>query len=338
VILLFTNSSDEHADVVQPMLEAIGYPSYRFNVDDWQRNTLAFYPSSAAGFFQLISPDGITKFTSDDVTAVWYRRPHDPKQLAEPRSRSDEFANGEWKHSLDSLYGALKDCFWVNSLDSMRIANSKPYQLHAAHKHGFSTPRTIITNNPQEVQDFAKTFEGPLAYKPLHSFSTSAGSGNELLTIFTNVISRDLLKTCAAQIQRAPCLFQEYVTKKYELRITVVGKDVHCAAIHSQASERSSVDWRRYDLANTPYEPYPLPAAFRTEVIEFVRSLGLVFGCLDFIVTPDDKYVFLEINTNGQWLWIERLTKLPIAESITHLLARAGRLQCTAPLDQVVFG
>lgn len=52
-----------------------------------------------------------------------------------------------------------------------------------------------------------------------------------------------------------------------------------------------------------------------------MADLGLVFACIDFIVTPDDKFVFLEINPNGQWLWVEKLTGLPIAESMAKLLA-----------------
>jgi hypothetical protein len=36
-----------------------------------------------------------------------------------------------------------------------------------------------------------------------------------------------------------------------------------------------------------------------------MRSLGIVFGCFDFIVTPAGEHVFLEVNPMGQFLWIE---------------------------------
>lgn len=42
------------------------------------------------------------------------------------------------------------------------------------------------------------------------------------------------------------------------------------------------------------------------------------------IVTPQDEYVFLEINPNGQWLWIERLTNLPISEIIADTLIKGA--------------
>lgn len=30
----------------------------------------------------------------------------------------------------------------------------------------------------------------------------------------------------------------------------------------------------------------------------------LVFAAIDMVLTPDDRYVFLELNPNGQWEWI----------------------------------
>jgi len=56
--------------------------------------------------------------------------------------------------------------------------------------------------------------------------------------------------------------------------------------------------------------------------VELVNKLKLAFGAIDMIVTPDNRYVFLEINPNGHWLWIEELTGLPIARSMATLLER----------------
>jgi D-alanine-D-alanine ligase-like ATP-grasp enzyme len=52
-----------------------------------------------------------------------------------------------------------------------------------------------------------------------------------------------------------------------------------------------------------------------------LAALGrLRFAALDFIVTPDGEYVFLEANPNGQWAWIEHETGLPIAAAIADAL------------------
>ena len=47
-----------------------------------------------------------------------------------------------------------------------------------------------------------------------------------------------------------------------------------------------------------------------------MEILGLVYGALDFIVTPDNRWIFLEINCMGQYLWIEELTGLQISSAI----------------------
>jgi hypothetical protein len=53
---------------------------------------------------------------------------------------------------------------------------------------------------------------------------------------------------------------------------------------------------------------------------DLLTRLGLVFGCLDLIVTPDGRYVFLEINQMGQFLFIERWTGLPLLDTFAELL------------------
>jgi D-alanine-D-alanine ligase-like ATP-grasp enzyme len=50
--------------------------------------------------------------------------------------------------------------------------------------------------------------------------------------------------------------------------------------------------------------------------------LNLNFAALDFIVTPSGELIFLELNANGQWGWIQELTHQPIAKSLAYLLAK----------------
>jgi hypothetical protein len=38
------------------------------------------------------------------------------------------------------------------------------------------------------------------------------------------------------------------------------------------------------------------------------------------IVTPEDEYVFLELNPNGQWLWLELELGLPLVATMADLL------------------
>jgi glutathione synthase/RimK-type ligase-like ATP-grasp enzyme len=117
-----------------------------------------------------------------------------------------------------------------------------------------------------------------------------------------------------------PGIFQPYIEKQLELRIVVVGRRLFTCAIHSQQSDRARDDWRRYDLDNTPHEPYDLPPEIADRLLQLMERLGLVFGSIDLILTPEGEYVFLEINPNGQFDWIARLAGLPIYEHLAAML------------------
>jgi glutathione synthase/RimK-type ligase-like ATP-grasp enzyme len=69
------------------------------------------------------------------------------------------------------------------------------------------------------------------------------------------------------------------------------------------------------------HKPHNLPDEISKKVINLVHRLGLNFGAIDIILTPDQRYVFLEVNPNGQWGWVEDLTGLPISDAIIDLLS-----------------
>jgi glutathione synthase/RimK-type ligase-like ATP-grasp enzyme len=115
-------------------------------------------------------------------------------------------------------------------------------------------------------------------------------------------------------------IFQAYVPKLVELRITVVGRRIFAAEIHSQRTNHTRCDWRRYDQGQTPHRPHELPRDLEQRCTALVERLCLRYGAIDMVLTPDGRYVFLEINPNGQYLWIEHETGLPISEAICDLL------------------
>lgn len=54
--------------------------------------------------------------------------------------------------------------------------------------------------------------------------------------------------------------------------------------------------------------------------LALTRKLNLQFGAIDFVETPTGEFIFLEINPNGQWAWIEEQTGMPISETIAKQL------------------
>ena len=95
--------------------------------------------------------------------------------------------------------------------------------------------------------------------------------------------------------------------------------------IHSQEYEEARVDWRKGNMTHLPHQLHHLPPSIENKCTALVKKLGLAFGAIDLILTPEGKYVFLEINPNGQWAWIQQLCPdIPLRETLADLLLTAS--------------
>lgn len=54
-----------------------------------------------------------------------------------------------------------------------------------------------------------------------------------------------------------------------------------------------------------PASAIELPPQVRSRCRRLMQRMDLVFGCFDFIVTPEGEWVFLEVNEAGQFLFLE---------------------------------
>jgi D-alanine-D-alanine ligase-like ATP-grasp enzyme len=48
--------------------------------------------------------------------------------------------------------------------------------------------------------------------------------------------------------------------------------------------------------------------------------MNLRSGSLDFSLNKNGEYYFLEVNPNGQWLWLEHKTGVSISKEIANSL------------------
>jgi glutathione synthase/RimK-type ligase-like ATP-grasp enzyme len=205
-------------------------------------------------------------------------------------------------------------CPWLPAKPAVvQHAGHKGLQLKLAAEIGFKIPPTLITNNPSDLLEFYRKHNGNIISK-LASGSFSDTYGCDYARYTEIVGRRDVARM--HDLVYCPMIFQAYVPKRVELRITVVGDRVFAAEIHSQSSNHTKLDWRHYDEYQTPYLVHDLPANVERYCISLTRELGLRYGAIDMIVTADERYVFLEINPNGQYLWIENETGLPITSAI----------------------
>ena len=323
LILVVSNTKDTHVDLVTDRLVADGYTAVRFDTDRVGREcNILFTDDGTIADSRIIV--GEFDFSAADVRSVWWRRPEAIGVLGEGRDRDASlFAAHEW---TSAVHGVLRTVpgLWVSHPEALRLANHKILQFRAAHAVGFATPATCISADPVVVRAFCEQHGYRVVAKLVSAGPPRVEPPDLQYMVYTTpVTAADLANDDA--LMAAPAIYQEYVEKDHELRVTVVGDSVFACAIESQATPRTRIDWRHYDLDRTPHRAVDMEPQLRSACVQLVRRLDLAFGAIDLIVTPDGEVVFLEINPNGQWAWIEELTGLPIARALADLLAQGAR-------------
>jgi len=252
-----------------------------------------------------------------DITAVWWRfKPlltNYPKTIGEFETQS--FIKREWQLTLEPLKHYLKECFWINKRDSDSLARNKPYQLDLAVQNGFKIPKGIISNNSPFINETVNDFEKFL-YKPLSYFIIPPDR-----ILYSSLMTTKELAVKKNNIELAPCIFQEYIEKDFEVRITIVGTTIFPVKINSQKHHKTKFDWRK-DQQKLEYEILDLSPEFTSQLLKLHSAFGIFYGAYDFIVSPDGTFHFLEVNPAGQWLWLERAMNLNISESIADALIK----------------
>ena len=320
MILILSVANDLHATQVATQLRARGAKVVLFNPARFPAEAeIALSFTLAGECRQVLRVDG-DEIDLQAVRAIWYRRPEKPIAPEAVRDRTARtFVEQECNMFVQDLWSSL-DCAWLPSAPhTVRHAEQKASQLKVAGELGFELPPTLITNSPDELLAFYREHNGRVISKQASKafFHTV---GQTLIRYTELVTTRDIAH--AGSVAHCPMIFQAYVPKRVELRVTVVGREVFAAEIHSQTTNHTRHDWRRYDHGQTPHLPHELPAALEARCVALVEKLGLRYGAIDLVLTPDGRYVFLEINPNGQYLWIEHEAGLPISDAICELCWR----------------
>lgn len=303
MILVISHKTDYSADFVVNILNRRGIAYRRLNCEDILEGDITFRFNGNFSYSIL---------NEDSYDAVWFRR----TKLPQFKGLSPAEANYvliETDHLLKNIFSTVS-AKWLSSPKMVYEAENKLLQLKAAQKIGFTIPETLVTNSKDELRSFFAAHNGNIIIKPLSQTRLNRNDSNSF--IFTNVITTDVLVRLD-ELDLTPCIFQENIPKDHEVRVTVVGRKVFAARIHSQGCDETRIDWRRKPLR---FEIADLPSDVSDACINLVDELGLAFGALDLIKRPDGTYTFLEINPNGQWVWIENQTSLKISEAIIDYL------------------
>ncbi|GAA4217260.1 ATP-grasp ribosomal peptide maturase [Actinocatenispora rupis] len=309
-VLVLTGRLDPTADLVVTELHRRRVPVFRCDPADFPGRVDVAAEFRGAGWTGWLR----TPHHTVDLGAVrsaYFRR---PGPIAVDTGPAPEWATAEARGGFGGLLQAVP--YWLNHPGRMTHAEYKPVQLAAAARAGLDTPRTLVTSDP----DAARRFVAELPRVVYKAFSSTVRSDDGRRFIYTSLVTPADIDD---GVRHTAHLFQEWIDKEYEIRLTVVG-DRFFAARLTGRSHAARIDWRA-DYDAIEYAVADVPADVRRAVTALLAGLDLRFAAMDFAVRPDGRWVFLDLNPNGQWGWIEHETGLPIKAAITDALTTPPR-------------
>lgn len=312
-VVVISCPQDMHAHAMCEALERKGTRAlFLFTPDFPQRLGLTITPAAKGPILAFAGPT--REELGPNCASVWLRRPYFAKVPEDFEEHDRKIIVRECRDMRLSFFDLLcPSALWVNPLHSLLTERCKPTQLVAAQQCGFKIPQTLISNDPGEIVAFVQAANGPVVYKTFNSL------------VPTSILTADLLAD-RELLRWTPGIYQHYVKKDHELRLTVIGRRVFAARINSQQTLRGKIDWRdaqwqaRGRESDLTFEPASLPRAIALACRRLVHALGLAYAAIDLIVTPEGEYVFLEANASGQFLWIDHEVGLPLLDAMSEML------------------
>jgi glutathione synthase/RimK-type ligase-like ATP-grasp enzyme len=316
-VVLFAPAYDVHASAVSWALRRAGVsvqigeslrtdPSVRLAVHAGEHGLQAWMPGC--------SPDALT--------SVWYRRPASP-DLSDQNEVDRAFSSQQWTLFQKNFLTVARDllpAFWVNDPAAAIAAESKLLQLRTAAGVGLAFPEAVVTNDAGKVAELRDRW-GKVIFKTFVGHSWEDQATQRMYN--TDVAVLDATTELPEQpIAFCPGIYQRYIEKVCDVRVTVIGERFFAARI-SRRSGGAYVDWRPSILEEDMLvEAMQLPEVIELKLRQLMRRLGLAFGCIDLVMDMAGQLHFLEVNQQGQFLFIEKmLPELRLLQAISAMLA-----------------
>lgn len=333
-LILSGYAHDVHAAAVCWALRRSGYrPTWARTLADDAMAPLSMHADDRAG---LHFSGGIDPART---SSVWFRRPRLPDAFDGAAASDLAFLQDEWKRFAGNLHtvgAAAGDVLWVNRPDRALAAENKLLQMQAAHRCGLRFPATLMSSDPDEIRRFFAAHER-IVYKPFATHSWRDGDGR-IFSTYTRALEADALRDDAS-LRLCPGIYQACVRKRYDLRVTVVGRRLFTVRLDAPPTDDGVVDWRAASIGdNTTSRPFALSGAWEAALRRLMESLGLVFGCIDLVADEHDELHFLEINQAGQFLFVEYDTpELPLLRATAAMLAEGRADYSLDTIDEVSY-
>ncbi|MFN8051452.1 MAG: hypothetical protein U0Q22_08455 [Acidimicrobiales bacterium] len=298
-VLVVGLADDPHAEVVLDRLARRGVTCLRFSYNDLDATSVSWTPDG--GLSLATGTRG--EVTVGRSTTIWWRRPGLPPAGAlgvEEDARSIDEVAAIFPSGLDSSGPR-----WVDSPWRQAQAGGKLAQLAVASRIDISVPPTLVTNSPEIASKWATELGGPAVAKPV-----SSGVG---ISPYVGVVPESEFWRLA----HIPTMLQGLVQADQDLRLVTIGSQV--LAWSRPRHPGDSPDWRRVDPAGRTFVPCDA-SRVAADALRLAAAFDLTFTVQDWLLSDDCAPTFLEINPQGQWLFLEDAVRIVVPKLVDHLI------------------
>jgi glutathione synthase/RimK-type ligase-like ATP-grasp enzyme len=248
---------------------------------------------------------GAHKLESDDV--VWLRQPDQPVHSGVGSEADKKSAMAFYPAFFDALAYMLESfpvrC--INRFSASSLVRNKAVQLQLAGAAGLKVPATLMSNSPPAVRNFFDQNPDNAICKAFASHVWQQQGSKDVTVTETFCLSREQLPHDEV-LTYAPAIYQQMVRKQFDVRVVLMGERIFSFALRTPGN---SLDWRHdAALRNLDVETIPTPVHVESGILHFAQKTGVSLGVMDFAVDRNGEWWFLEINEQGQFLWLDEFT------------------------------
>jgi hypothetical protein len=287
VILLISDSHDGSAALLADRSEARGIPSFRLNTDLLPAYAIRINTHG----FHIEDPSG-RSITLDRVTAALWRKPwlggEEPAlAFPEPEQR---WADEQFRALVREIAALCRRAGTLRLVEpgAERRLN-KLSQMRLAAKH-WRVPAWEFTLGaaPTGGIRVVKALAAEALHHPRMRF---------LYATMTDTARLD---------PRYPWLVQDVAHGTHDATVVYLAGTMHGFRVARPRTE-GPTDWR--ETINTPqadtWTRLEIPSETQRAIHAFMVEANLHYGRLDFIVDDEGAFEFLEVNSNGQFGWLD---------------------------------
>jgi hypothetical protein len=169
MILIISNKWDVTVDFVVRELQNSNHPYLRINTEDLVTGRVTV---TLPDFHIFIPKQSKIYDLTEDIRVIWYRRPGKPfddvPRNRRPSKATQRFVNDQWYSWLEALQ-LLPGVTWINNPRANDVMECKIRQLVLAAEMGFRIPKTVISNDSEDVRQMINKYGEKIIAKALYS-------------------------------------------------------------------------------------------------------------------------------------------------------------------------